>query len=100
MLQNEIADGFKEKIEGKIKLPDQTVRSFDIYIKYVYHGKLFTKVAQTLDTSSSKPDVQEYTTLFALVILADYLQSDTFHNAVIEAIIQAFNGYNTFPTTS
>ncbi|KAF2667991.1 hypothetical protein BT63DRAFT_472660 [Microthyrium microscopicum] len=119
MLRNETSGGFKENVEGQIKLPDVSVKLFNLFVQFLYHGKIFSaylkiepprpqinrsdgatsakanaavvaarEAALEVKARNKAAEFEEYKTLMELIVFADYLQSDSLHNAAIEALIQ------------
>ncbi|KAF2667997.1 hypothetical protein BT63DRAFT_426840 [Microthyrium microscopicum] len=104
MLQTE----FKEGKEGAISLPDHHPDTFDLYLQYLYLRKLFTAERfvnhDTFDSEglegielekhiNQRIYNQKAMALVDAICLADYLQSDDFHNVAIDALIESSEYY-------
>ncbi|KAF2667995.1 hypothetical protein BT63DRAFT_441516 [Microthyrium microscopicum] len=112
---------FKEGADGVVSLPDHQPATFNLYLNYIYRGKLFVAdgvpkegIEDEEDTSLEEPEKpdellenkiayaeermeelceatynKEVSKLIPAISLADYLQSDGFHNASMDALIES-----------
>ncbi|KAF2667853.1 hypothetical protein BT63DRAFT_441410 [Microthyrium microscopicum] len=113
--RNMLQSKFKEGSEGVVRLPDQDPDVFEVYLKYLYQQKIFTandlspqNHEGTYDRPTARDKLQrdaraaaEAVILVQAISLADYLQSDHFHNASIDALIESCQvyGWTQFTTT-
>ncbi|KAF2667994.1 hypothetical protein BT63DRAFT_415503 [Microthyrium microscopicum] len=101
MLKND----FDESIEGAIGIPNQRPATFDLYLNYVYRGTRDLSITENTsqqgevldkETKKSKAD-ERHSLLFDAIGLADYLQSDNFHNASINALMESVLASGFYP---
>ncbi|KAF2667996.1 hypothetical protein BT63DRAFT_306553 [Microthyrium microscopicum] len=98
---------FKEVNKGVVNMPDVHPATFQMYLEYLYSGKIFSKDIQGeiegeleakeyTDKARKGQDIdpefeahcKEKLALINAICLADYLQSDGFHNASIDILIE------------
>lgn len=82
---------FKESQKGVVHLPDQDPDTFELYMKSLYWGKLYSGDGEDYDA--------EFQRLAAVGILADYLQDHGCFNLVVDAIIDVAETVEQYPLT-
>ena len=119
--KNTLEGEFKEK-DGTVKIRDADARWFQIYVTYLYSGKLATIEEPTaapnsehgsLSNPASASKTSAHATAMALewqslnkcLILADRLQDDGFHNATMDCYLETIvsedhNGASVYPAIS
>ncbi|KAF2667993.1 hypothetical protein BT63DRAFT_415502 [Microthyrium microscopicum] len=90
MLQSD----FSESKEGIVKLPECEPEIFDLYVMFLYHGDIFSAPAVKTKQVPNEDGFKEKCTLIDAIGLADFLQSDAFHNSCINAFLDCCNEYN------
>ena len=78
-----LKNDWKEKEQNKIFLPEETPALFEIYVLWVYTGKLFTEDK----TLTMEAHLYPYATLFELYNMGARLQDYQFQDAAIDAIL-------------
>ncbi|KAF2667998.1 hypothetical protein BT63DRAFT_426841 [Microthyrium microscopicum] len=86
---------FKEGRAGTVTLPDHHPANFDIYLRFIHYGQIVMADKTQGRENQAESDFEirrkrfneEYSAYGDALSLADYLQSDAFHNAVTSAFI-------------
>jgi hypothetical protein len=83
---------YKESWQGVVRLPEQDPEGFDIYVKCLYNGKIFS--AQDDGDISS-----EFRRLASVALLSDFLQDIGTFNFCVDAIIDVAQATDQYPLT-
>jgi hypothetical protein len=87
---------WKEGQEQDVKLPETEVEIFEIYVKWLYTGRVF--LAKEGDVISSGKGSNEWPRWYFCYALGDFLQDCDFKDACIDTCIEAMCDMAKIPT--
>ncbi|KAF2667988.1 BOP1NT-domain-containing protein [Microthyrium microscopicum] len=91
--------GFRENVTNEIKLPEQRPEVFELFARFVYYGHVGPIPAKNFESDEARKTIlsANSTLLLKAVALADYLQCDDFHNAIMDNLVLQCVTHRSYP---
>ncbi|EXJ94638.1 hypothetical protein A1O1_03034 [Capronia coronata CBS 617.96] len=92
-----LAVGMKEALTSMVELPEDHVQAFDLFITWIYHGKVRSIEKEKDD--DTKHGSKQLLPLVQAWVLADKFDMEVWQNKVIDALAKWWNEVPVYPAT-